>query len=574
MHRRKFIRSAASAVCLSAMGPTSIWAGDADGLGKNSADGNELVHELVRVNDERVPGYLQRQEQKSSHRWRGGIVNEQGIHTVGESARFISALACAGCSSRSRFFHSTELLGPMQLAARYLRKAQYDDGTIDLYSTNFRSPPDTGFVLEVVCTAFAILKREPWEKHAELMADLRAFIIKAAEALVNGGVHTPNHRWVVSSALARVHTLFPDPRYVARIDQWLAEKVDLDPDGQYTERSTAVYTPIVNQCLLTIGRLLARPALFDPVRRNLEMTLYYVHPDGEVVTEGSTRQDKYKRGSMGPYYYSYRYLALLDRDGQFAAMARQIASNSGAALVRDLPSFLEDTTLQRPLPASRALPDDYARVFSHSELARIRRQEISATILASNATVFSLRKGSAALEALRIASAFFGKGQFAGDRLEVQGGGYVLRQSLEGAYYQPLPKDELDRLPDPMKRDRVLRERSNVQKLESVAVFAETHGKFEVVIEITGTDNVPVAVELAFRHGGKLTGVEAVPNARNTFSLKSGFGQYASGNQVIQFGPGVAEHSWTQLRGAWPKWDGLSVYLTGFSPFKIALKIT
>lgn len=213
-------------------------------------------------------------------------------------------------------------------------------------------------------------------------------------------------------------------------------------------------------------------------------------------------------------------------------------------------------------------------MFSHSALARIRRQETSATILAGNPTVFSLRRGSAALESLRFASAFFGKGQFAGDRLEVQGGKYILRQSLEGPYYQPMPKDELERHRDPIERDRMLRARSNVQKLESTAVFTETNGKFEVVIDISGTDNVPVAVELAFRHGGRLKGVEAVPKAKDTFLLKSGFGQYAHENHVIEFGPGEAEHSWTQLRGALPKWDGLSVYLTGFTPFKITLKIT
>jgi hypothetical protein len=571
MHRRKFIQATAAGVCLSAMRPPLTWSAPPNEVETSAADVDNLVSRLVRANDELVPGYLQRQERRSSHRWQGGLPNGQGIYAVGEAAHFISSLACASCAPESKFFHSTELVSPLLLAMRFLLQAQHADGTIDLYSTNFRSPPDTAFALEIVCAAFTILQQAKWQKHEELLAALRPFILNGGEALVTGGIHTPNHRWVVSAALARVHSLFPNPRYVARIDQWLAEQIDIDPDGQYTEKSTGNYSPIVNRSLLTIARLLDRPALHDPVRRNLEMTLYYVHPDGEVVTEASTRQDQYQRGSMAGYYYSYRYLALHDRNGRFAAMARQIERNTPEQLRAELPAFLEDPGLQRTMPASQPLPTNYTQVFSHSQLARIRREQTSATILAENPTFFALRKGSAALEAVRFATAFFGKGQFVGAALEVQNGKYVLRQSLAGPYYQPLSPEELARQVDPMKRDRSLRARSNVQKLEATAMITEANGRFEIGIEIIGPENVPVAVELAFRPGGKLEGVETV--SRDTFLLRDGFGKYTQGDQVITFGSGQVEHTWTQLRGALPKWNGLSVYLTGFTPFQLTLKI-
>ena len=92
-------------------------------------------------------------------------------------------------------------------------------------------------------------------------------------------------------------------------------------------------------------------------------------------------------------------------------------------------------------------------------------------------------------------------------------------------------------------------------------------------MEIMGTDHVPVAIELAFRHGGVLRGVEPVQNIKDAYLLKSGAGRYEFANQVIEFGPGRAEHTWTQLRGALPKWDGQSVYVTGFTPFRITLRI-
>jgi hypothetical protein len=120
---------------------------------------------------------------------------------------------------------------------------------------------------------------------------------------------------------------------------------------------------------------------------------------------------------------------------------------------------------------------------------------------------------------------------------------------------------------------RAARARSNVQALETVVTVAEATGAFELDIVIGGTDDVPVAVELAFRHGGLLHGVEAVKDVRDAFLLREGTGRYTFGNDSITFGPGVAAHSWTQLRGALPKWDGQSVYLTGFTPFRLTLTI-
>jgi hypothetical protein len=56
--------------------------------------------------------------------------------------------------------------------------------------------------------------------------------------------------------------------------------------------------------------------------------------------------------------------------------------------------------------------------------------------------------------------------------------------------------------------------------------------------------------------------------------LRDGFGEYAFEGQVIKFGPGKAEHLYTQVRGAAPKWDGQSVYLTGFTPYRTTLQIS
>lgn len=572
MNRREFLVSSAAATSLAALGARAADAG---------LPQDDFLRELVRANDARIPDLLARQERRTGHRWLGGMPNANGIFSAGGAAGLVASLANAACGPDSAYFRSANLVEPLQLAVNHLLAIQHEDGTIDLPETNFHSPPDTAFCLEALCPAYVLLSTSPEPALTAVAGDLGRFIRQAGAGLVTGGVHTPNHRWVVCAALAWVHSLFPDPRYVRRIDEWLAETIDIDPDGQFTEKSTSVYSPVVDRALLTVARLLDRPALREPVRRNLEMTLYYVHPDGEVVTEASRRQDRYRRGSMARYYYSYRSLALHDGNGRFAAMARQIERTAGTQ-IGELGAFLTEPELRRALPDDAPLPTDYAKVFAHSSLARIRRGPASGTILANNTTLFSFRKGAAALEAVRFASAFFGKGQFIADTLEVRDGRYILRQKLEGPYFQPLSPEQIaSGEPVRMAQNGTLaidgdaaRARSNIQNYEAVVEVTESGGKFTLAIAITGTADVPVAVELAFRHGGQLEGVEALADTKDAFLLRRGLGRYVLGSDVVEFGPGRAEHTYTQVRGAAAKWDGLSVYLTGLTPFETKLTIS
>lgn len=572
MNRREFLVSSAAATSLAALG---VRAADA------TPPQDNFLQELVRANDARIPDLLAKQERRAGHPRLGGMPNSSGIFSAGGAAGLIAALANAACGPDSTYFRSATLVEPLQLAVSHLLAAQHDDGTIDLPETNFHSPPDTAFCLEVLCPAYILLSTSPEPAFAAVAGDLGGFIRKAGEGLITGGVHTPNHRWVVCAALASVHSLFPDPRLVRRVDEWLAETIDIDPDGQFTEKSTSVYSPVVDRALLTVARLLDRPELREPVRRNLEMTLYYVHPDGEVVTEASRRQDRYRRGSMARYYYSYRSLALHDGNGRFAAMARLIERTAGTQ-IGELGAFLTEPELRRALPDETPLPTDYAKVFAHSSLARIRRGPASGTILANNTTLFAFRKGAAALEAVRFASAFFGKGQFTADTLEVRDGHFILRQKLEGPYFQPLSKEQIASGEQVRMAPNgtlaidgnAARTRSNIQHYEAVVDITESGGKFTLAIAITGTADIPVAVELAFRHGGKLEGVEALADPKDAFLLCDGMGRYVLGSDVIEFGPGRAEHAYTQVRGAIAKWDGLSVYLTGLTPFTTQLTIS
>lgn len=527
----------------------------------------ELLGWLIQLNDQSIPSLLARQEINNDHPWFGGIKNEYHIYTPQGTAHFIKTIACSLVMPYSEYYHSEKLIERLEIGITYLLRAQHADGTIDLLSTNFHSTPDTGFIVKRLSPVYTLLNRMDWPMLALAQEKLQTFLLRAGEALCKGGIHTPNHRWVVSAALAWLNRLFPGERYVERIDQWLDEGIDIDSDGQFHEKSTYIYSPLSDRTLITIARLLDRPDLLEPVRKNLEMTLYYIHPNGEVVTEASGRQDQYQIGYMEHYYYPYRYMAIKDNNPRFAAVCQLIEETRLPSLTQYLNYLLEDPELWKNFPQPGNLPTNYVKMFPHSGLVRIRRDQIDATIISDNATFFTIHKGQAVLQAVRLASAFFGKGQFVTENIEEKGNRFVLRQRLEGPYYQPYPVEELPGDGDWDKMPRSNRPQSEIQELEATVVIIEDNGTFQLIIDIKGTENVPVAVELAFRHGGTLSNVSTVEDISSAFVLKSGYGQYRMDDDVITFGPGHAEHTWIQLRGAMPKLDAQCVYLTGFTPF-------
>ncbi len=401
----------------------------------------------------------------------------------------------------------------------------------------------------------------------EITRLLQPFLVKAAGGMATGGVHTPNHRWVVSSALAQVHALFPDTRYLRRIDEWLAEGIDIDADGQFTERSTLTYNVVCDRAFVVLAHKLGRPALLEPVRRNLRALTYLLHADGEVVTEISRRQDQYVRGGVTGYWFPLTYMARVDRDGQFATLARRAAADGAR-----LSACLEYPELLEPLPENQSLPEDYERNMAAIGIARIRRGPMSATLICGGSSrLATFRYGDAVVEGIRFATSFFGKGQFVPTSAAKRDGRYVFEQTLEAPYYQPIAETITT---GAWTETRVRRRQTEIARLEQTAEITERPDGFVIRLRATGTVGVPLAVEIAFREGGTLEGCEPIAGSPGTFLLRQGTGVYRRGRHTLRFGPGAAPHRYVQLRGAEPRLPGESVYVTGFTPFDHTITIT
>ena len=514
-------------------------------------------------NDDAVRGLLERQVTDSASPFRGTVPNDVGLHWAGPAGGATETLTAAFIHPQSRYHDDRAVLERIRLAAGFLERAQSGDGNIDLPTSNFNSPPDTGFVVHNVATAAVIARKHGRE---EITKILQPFLVKAGAGMAVGGIHTPNHRWVVCAALAQIHELFPDARYVRRIDEWLAEGIDIDNAGQFTERSTLVYNIVTDRAFIVMASKLRRPELLEPVRRNLRSLQYLLHADGEVVSEISRRQDQFTRGDVTGYWFPLTYMALIDKDGRLATLAARAASEGAR-----LSTLLEYPELSQPLPSPRPLPDDFEQAFPDVGIARIRRGPLSATlVLGGSSRFFTLRYGSAVMEGFRFATSFFGKAQFIPGTAVKRGDTYEFRQSLEAPYYQPFAETVTTAN---WTESRARRRQSEVCRLEQSADVTEVKNGFRVRIRASGTNGVPLAIELCFREGGQLDGCRPIPDAPGTFLLDRGQGTYRFGGHEIRFGPGDAPHRYVQLRGAEPRLPGLSVYITGFTPFERVIEV-
>lgn len=570
MDRREFVKNGALALC-------ALPAIPASGVTLTRAHADVMpawLLALVTQNDKSIESLRNYQVKESGDPAMGGLKDIFDLLNPHSTAALIQWGACGISSPSSKFYRSKELLADMNLAALYLAKTQHPDGTIDLLSTNFHSTPDTGFLVKRLTMAYVLLQKSGTDGVDKMLVNLKAFLVRAGDALSAGGIHTPNHRWVVSAALTKLNELWPNPRYVARAEQWLGEHIDMDRDGQYNEKSTFIYSSLTDRLLITIAKGLKKPEIFENVRKNLNMTMFYVHPNGEVVTDASGRQDKAIVGTMENYYYPYRYLAIKDQNGEYAAMCRLIEQTAAPKTGAFLDYFLTDPSLWVELPADKALPVDYVKTFPNSGLVRIRRGRRDSTLIANNPVWFTFMKGNAVLQGVRFASSFFGKGQFQSEKISQNGRGWELVQKLDGPYFQPYPKESIAPDGDWEKMPRNFRPQSEVQILETKVAIRETADGMEIEVTTNGTERVPAALELIFRPGGTLTGVTKIENTKDAWLLKEGMGTYRSGDDTITFGPGLALHRNIALRGALPIMEAPTVFLTGLTPFRHTIRFT
>ncbi|WP_435354097.1 hypothetical protein [Emticicia sp. SJ17W-69] len=581
--RQKFLKQCLGIGTLLTFSPNFAWSAEND---------DHFFEKVVKANNQEVEKLLK--------------ALEPDITDIRRRLGFDFANLSAALAEPTSYFYQKENLVPfMSKILHFLIKYQKTDGTLDL--GNLASPPDTAFILEPLCVADAILRKLTMPSLSEVKGLLKDFILKSGEAMRTGGVHTPNHRWVISAALARINDLYPDKKYVKRIDEWLSENIFMDADGHYLERSM-IYGEVTNNCLITMARLLKRPKLYDYVRKNLNMTYFYIEPNGEIVTNDSRRQDQFIGMDVLPFYLDYRHMALHDNNATFAAISKQIEATKGfeeKTMPDMLAFFVEDLELRKVLPKPAKLNTNFEQFFKTTNLVRIRREDTTLTIFggtdkptiigsgrSTSPNFFSFRKGEAILKYMRFSTDFFSTGYFRSDEVKKEGKKYILSQRIEAPYYQPLP-EKFKRADGNYKHspstdgrfwnkmDFQNRPQSNIKSIETIIAIEEKNGSAELNFQVKGAENVKVTIEFCFKEGGQFIGLKQL-DALNNYTLENGIGEYQFGKDSIKFGEGTFKHN--KLRGLEGEMytshfgslrtDGMHVFLTGITPFVHKIKLS
>lgn len=478
----------------------------------------------------------------ADHRVLGRVVRDVVVAEIAESLGPWRAARTEGDRLR--------MPAAAQEALRRLLALQSPRGTFRS-GDNLDSPPDSAFTINDLAWSLEVLRRRESDAslpHAAgvLLPPLERVLGRAVPALVTGGVHTPNHRWELSAALARLGALLDDPRCTERAEEWLGEGIDLQPDGLFSERSPNYAARVSIPSLLVLGRAMGRSDLVAVADRATIAQAGLTSREGMVETIGSRRQDQHGLFDGAAMYPLLRAHAARHRDALTARAAKRTVPRVDSDSALELLAMgIDDPEVLGALPAAHAEPGpDRPEIdhFSDSGVVIIDHG-VSRAVLHGSTDVVGLGRitsGSAShpaflrfaghevrMDDLRLSRDFFSLGPVRFDRPELlppegppgrlAAGGVVdvsLRERVAGEYYLPLPASSRradgayemqfnGRFASAM--DFASRARREVAMVTAASVRT---GPGMVAVDLTfdGPD-VPVCLAMAF-DGGRLSGVE------------------------------------------------------------------
>jgi hypothetical protein len=547
--------------------------------------------EVLQTLDQNVAATFARQITDPSHPDYGGIVHPDW--GLADPSHVTTTPFIAGCAylyldhAESRCHASeiapSDLLTRATIAIEYLLRVQRPSGLIDLRDCNYDSSPDTAFAVQILCAVIELghplaQRDAAW---AAFLDKVERFVRQAVPGILTGGFHTPNHRWVIASALAQAGALFPDLPVKPTIEAYLAEGFDIDADGAYIERSAGIYDSVCDRSLLLLADHWDCPSARPTVAANLNWNLHLLHADGTIETGLSHRQDYGVASVPLGLAPAFLHSAACDPNSAFVHAAQMLWEKASTRRLGDA-AWMSYVMCKfgEPEQAETPLPEDFARYFPHKGIWRVRRGLLSASFFRGATRLMNVRFGQAELSSVKIAANYFGTacGWFVGDTLDVQGDtatfcseglGRPRRPGYELPLGRPVPPDQYEAMTS-------LRALRRVPPLTSTLTVRQVEQGFDLRYKtLGGFDRVTAQIAFDFPPGGIWETEDTClkPQAGQSIFLKRGYGSMRYGDDVIQIGPGANAHRMWQMRDAEPAPQHVRVLLTLVTPIEHAFSI-
>ncbi|MBN2852900.1 MAG: hypothetical protein JXQ23_09230 [Clostridia bacterium] len=538
---------------------------------------------LLEYSDLGIPKSLKSQcLDKNSREYGGYFEQRKGFSEPSGPISTAASYMILYYNSESAYYKNELLLDRAILAAQYSLNAMHEDGTIDLIETNFHDATSFGFTVWGVAPAYRVMLKytDNSEKEKKILAIFREFLERGADGMKHGGFHTPNHRWVMGSAMAILSNILDRPDLVEALDLYTNEGIDCNEDGEFSERSAGIYNVVNNRGLLFMAEELGRWEYLDHVTRNLYMMFTYMEPDDTLLTINSRRQDFGKEIYPLVYYDNYLLAAHYTKNKHFAYMADYLfkmtndyVKDKSSLNLLSFPKFLANYMLhdflrEEELEKEPFDWEHYEHFYQESNIVRYRNNDLTVTVVAENDVFLKMQYGTNQVS-LRFAASFFGdNGQFIPKKVEKTADGYRLHYHCDWGYVRPLGRPD-----HPIKDGRTNkahREPVLMQIYDVTADIRLLENGVNVKMTSDSCENLPFKIEFIYLPDGFFTcdQVQCKAAAGQHLLVKNGFYTYHKDGYTIKADNAVGETTYhSDLRGSNPPIsNAFTVFYTGFSP--------
>lgn len=483
---------------------------------------------------------------------------------------------------QSMYYHDSRLYQQLTEAILCLERLQREDGTFDNPMVNFYAAANTAFMINRFLPSYQLALKENSPEMRTVLQKIDSIFRKAADGIMRGGFHTPNHRWAIAGALMALYNLYHTEEWKDTAQKYLAEGIDLDSDGDFAEHSSGKYNVVNDLQMLVLYEETGEDRYLSYMKANLDMMQYYLEPDGSIFTAISTRLDSARHTYPDEYFFLYLYVGHKCGRTDFIDLAQSIMDHMirrGAscpmpnclAYFMLYPELLENIT---PQLAHKFSAEPFTKYFSNSGVLRIRKEKYTATLLENNS--FFLRFQHGDMSALvRIGASYFKHRQFQASHISEENGSFHMESTAHGWFYLPFDKDT--GTTDWWQMDHSLRKQLEGRELKFSLTVTPDETGVDLRVSVQGCDRVPVKIEFALPQNAFLSNESfwLKSGEAEAVTVRSGSVTATMGEYGLRIGPAFANHLFTEGNEKSEPRDPhyTTLYFTDYTPIERCIRI-